>query len=53
LQIESFAAAVLEGARQHGASVDDGAANVRALAAVARSVETGRAVRLDEAAGAV
>ncbi len=53
LQIEAFTAVILDGARQHGASVEDGAANMRALAAVARSVETGRAIRLDDVSGAV
>jgi predicted dehydrogenase len=53
LQIEAFASVILDGARQHGASVEDGVANVRALAAVARSVETGRTIRLDDVTGAI
>lgn len=53
LQIESFASVILDGAAQHSASAEDGAANLRALAAVARSVECGRCVSLGEAAGPV
>jgi predicted dehydrogenase len=51
LQIESFASVILDGAPQTGASVQDGVENVRALVAVARSVEAGRCVRLDEVTG--
>ena len=36
-----------------GASIVDGIASVRAMVAVARSAETGKPVRLADAAGAV
>jgi len=52
-QIEGFADTILHGAPQHGASVDDGTAAMRAMVAIARSVETGEAVRLADARGAV
>lgn len=53
LQIEGFADTILHGKPQLGAKIDDGVAAMRALVAIARSVETGRAVRLDEVTGAV
>lgn len=53
LQIEGFADTVLHGAPQHGATVDDGAAAMRALVAIARSVESGQSVRLNEVTGSV
>jgi predicted dehydrogenase len=53
LQIEGFAATILDGSPQTGASVDDGLAAVQAMAAIARSVETGAYVRLAEASGGV
>ena len=53
LQIEGFADAILKGAPQRGATVDDGAEGVRALVAIARSVETARPVRLADVTGAV
>ncbi|MBI3415953.1 MAG: Gfo/Idh/MocA family oxidoreductase [Verrucomicrobia bacterium] len=53
LQLESFADAVLKGAPQSGANVDDGVAAMRALVAVARSVETGERVRLSDVTGSV
>jgi predicted dehydrogenase len=52
-QIEGFADTILHGTRQHGASVDDGVASVRTMVALARSAETGEALRLDEVSGAV
>ena len=42
LQIEGFADTILHGAPQHGATVDDGLAAMRAMVAIARSVETGK-----------
>ena len=42
LQIEAFAATILDGVPQAGASLDDGLAAVQAMVAIARSVETGR-----------
>ena len=41
LQIEGFAATILDGVPQAGASLDDGLAAVQAMVAIARSVETG------------
>ncbi len=52
-QIEGFAATILEGVPQHGASLEDGMAAVRALVAIARSAESGNWVRLDQVKGAV
>jgi predicted dehydrogenase len=53
LQVESFARCILDGAPQDGASLDDGIAAVRAMAAIARSVETGNYIRLEMATGGV
>jgi predicted dehydrogenase len=53
LQIEGFADTVLHGAPQHGAGIDDGVAAVRAQVAIARSVESGEAVRLADVTGGV
>lgn len=53
LQIEGFADAILNGAPQQGATLDDGLAAMRALVAVARSVEQGASVRLDAVTGGV
>ena len=53
LQIEGFADTILNGAPQQGASLDDGIAAMRALVAIARSVETGKEVKLAEMTGAV
>lgn len=52
-QIEGFADAVLHGRPQHGANVEDGVATIRALVAIARSVETGQTVRLADVSGSV
>lgn len=52
-QIEGFADTILHGAPQHGANVDDGVAAMRALVAIARSVDSGRSVRLAEVCGGV
>jgi predicted dehydrogenase len=52
-QIEGFADVILKGISQHGASIDDGVASVRAMVALARSAQTGRDVRLDEISGPV
>ena len=41
LQIEGFADTILHGAPQHGANIDDGVAAMRAMVAIARSVESG------------
>ncbi|HEX6289599.1 MAG TPA: Gfo/Idh/MocA family oxidoreductase [Herpetosiphonaceae bacterium] len=53
LQIEGFAETILTGAPQQGATIDDGIAALRALVAIARSVETGDAVALADVRGSV
>ena len=52
-QVEGFAATILEGAPMTGATVDDGTAAMRAMVAIARSVESGERVRLADATGGV
>ena len=53
LQLESFADVILNGAPQQGAGIDDGVAAMRALVAIARSAQSGQAVRLADVTGAV
>jgi predicted dehydrogenase len=50
-QIEAFAAAILDGAHHAGATLDDGLAGMQAMVAIARSVESGEYVRLDQTKG--
>jgi predicted dehydrogenase len=50
-QLEGFADCILKGTAMTGASLEDGIASVRAMVAIARSVEQGRAVSLDEVSG--
>lgn len=52
-QVEGFAATILDGAPQVGATFDDGLAAVQAMVAIARSAETGDFVRLADASGGV
>src|SRR5262245_41972453 len=52
-QIEGFADAILRGAPQHGATLDDGIAAVRGLVAVSRSAASGERVRLADVTGHV
>ena len=53
-QVEGFAATILDGTPMTGASLDDGLAAVRAMVAIARSVESGGAhVRLEDTSGGV
>ncbi len=52
-QVEGFADTILHGAPMQGANVEDGAAAVRALVAISRSVESGEWVSLAEVAGGV
>ncbi|MBB2750787.1 UNVERIFIED_ORG: putative dehydrogenase [Rhizobium aethiopicum] len=52
-QVEGFARTILDGAVMEGADIDDGLASVRAMVAVARSVETGKAVALADVTGGV
>jgi predicted dehydrogenase len=50
-QLEGFADTILNGVPLRGADVDDGAASVRAMVAIAQSVRTGRPVALADAEG--
>jgi predicted dehydrogenase len=52
-QVEGFAEAILEGAPMRGANAEDGLAAMRGMAAMARSAETGEAVRLSDVEGGV
>ena len=52
-QLEGFADTILTGAPQRGANIDDGLASVRAMAAIAESARTSRAVRVADMQGAV
>ena len=52
-QLEALADTVLDGRPQTGATVEDGLASVRCMAAVAESLRTGRPVRVDQASGSV
>ena len=52
-QVEGFAATILSGVPQAGAGLDDGLAAVQAMVAIARSVESGEAVKLASASGGV
>jgi len=51
LQIEGFADTILHGTPQQGATVDDGLAAMRAMVAIARSVESGQPVRVADVTG--
>jgi predicted dehydrogenase len=53
LQLESFADTILNSVPQHGANLDDGVAAMRAMVAIARSVESGERVRLADVKGGV
>ncbi|RFB84142.1 oxidoreductase [Rhizobium leguminosarum bv. trifolii] len=52
-QVEGFARNILDGAVMEGADIDDGLASVRAMVAVARSAESGKAVALADVTGGV
>ncbi|MCX7644539.1 MAG: Gfo/Idh/MocA family oxidoreductase [Rhodobacteraceae bacterium] len=52
-QLEGFADTVLTGAPMTGAGIEDGLASVRAMLAIARSVEEGRWLRLADAGGSL
>lgn len=52
-QLEAFAAEILNGIPSHGAKIDDGLAAMRAMVAIARSVESGKKIWLSEVAGGV
>jgi predicted dehydrogenase len=53
LQVEGFADAILNAASLRGANADDGVAAMRAMVAIARSVESSDWVRLDSVTGGV
>ena len=53
LQLEAFADSILSGVPMLGAGIDDGVAAMRAMVAIARSVESGERVRLADVTGAV
>ncbi len=52
-QIEAFAATILDGTPQAGATLDDGLAAMQAMVAIARSTETGDYIWLDDVTGGV
>jgi predicted dehydrogenase len=52
-QVEGFADVILEGTPMAGATIDDGIATVRAMIAIARSVETGERVALSTVSGGI
>jgi predicted dehydrogenase len=52
-QVDGFADSILDGAPMRGASAEDGLAAMRGMVAMARSAETGKAVRLSEVNGGV
>ncbi|MFB2549825.1 Gfo/Idh/MocA family protein [Ensifer soli] len=52
-QLEGFADTILDGKPMRGATVDDGVASIRAMVAIARSVESGARVSLTDVTGAV
>jgi predicted dehydrogenase len=52
-QVEGFAEAVLSGKPMRGAGIEDGLASVRAMAAIAESARTGKAVSVADMTGAV
>lgn len=52
-QIEGFAETILDNAPMRGADAEDGLAAMRGMVAMARSAETGKAVRLADARGGV
>lgn len=52
-QLEGFADTILDGKPMRGADITDGIASVRAMAAIARSVETGKPVRLADVRGLI
>jgi predicted dehydrogenase len=52
-QLEGLAETVLDGKPMRGANVDDGLASIRAMVAIARSVESGQRVEIAAVTGAV
>jgi predicted dehydrogenase len=52
-QVGGFADSILDGAPMRGAGVEDGLPAMRRMVAMARSAETGEAIRIAEAKGGV
>ncbi|MBO9197514.1 Gfo/Idh/MocA family oxidoreductase [Rhizobium sp. 16-449-1b] len=52
-QVEGFARTILDNVPMEGADINDGLASVQAMVAIARSVETGKAVALADVSGGV
>ena len=52
-QLEAFADAILKHAPMEGASIEDGMASVRAMAAISESVQSGKRVLLSDAVGEI
>ncbi len=52
-QVEALADMILKGTPNHGTNIEDGIAAMRALVAIARSVESGECVRLADVIGGV
>jgi predicted dehydrogenase len=52
-QLEGFARTILDGTKMEGADIYDGIASVRAMVAIARSVESGKRVALADVSGGV
>jgi predicted dehydrogenase len=52
-QLEGFADTILTGAPMTGANIDDGLASVRGMVAIARSVHSGKPMKLADATGGV
>jgi predicted dehydrogenase len=52
-QVEAFADVILKDTPMTGATADDGVASVRAMVAIARSVETGERVALADVSGSI
>jgi predicted dehydrogenase len=50
-QLEGFADVIVKGAPMTGASLEDGIASIRCIAAINESAQTGKPVRLSEATG--
>lgn len=50
-QLEGFADVILHGRKMEGANVEDGLASIRAMVAIARSVETKKPVALKDVSG--
>ena len=50
-QLEGFAESALHGVPLKGADIEDGVASIRAIVAIARSVESRKPVRLADVSG--